>query len=331
MTILITGGTVVSSTGAADRTSSSTARRSRRCSRPVPPCSARTWRPPSTRVHRRDRQVRHPRRHRRPHPHGDAVRRHLRLRHVRDRHPRGGLGRHHDDRRLRRADARPAGAGPGCRLAREGRRQLRDRLRLPPDHRRRQRRVAQGDGRADRRGHHQLQAVHGLSGRLPVQRRADRAGHADRGRQRRPDHDARRERFGHRRARPAGARARRDRAVLPRRDPAVADRAGGDPPGDHAGRPDRRAALRRARVGQAGAGPHRRGPRRRSERVRRDLPAVPVPVARGEPRCARIRRGEVGLLDAAALPGRGPSGRAVAVHPHRRRHAASRPTTARSA
>ena len=45
-------------------------------------------------------------------------------------------------------------------------------------------------------------------GRLPVLGRADRAGHAGGGRQRRPDHDARRERFGHRRSRPAGARPR---------------------------------------------------------------------------------------------------------------------------
>ena len=134
-----------------------------------------------------------------------------RQRHVRDRHPRGGVGRHDHHRRLRRAGARAAGAGPGRAVAREGRRQLRRRLRLPPDHRRGRRRVAQGDGRADRRGHHQLQAVHGLPGRVPVQRRADRAGHADGGRQRRADHDARRERLGHRRAGAAGARARRDR------------------------------------------------------------------------------------------------------------------------
>ena len=32
--------------------------------------------------------------------------------------------------------------------------------------------LAQGDGRADRRGHHQLQAVHGLPGRLLLRRRA---------------------------------------------------------------------------------------------------------------------------------------------------------------
>ena len=42
-----------------------------------------------------DRQVRHPGRHRRPHAHGAAVRRHLRQGHLRDRHP-GGRVRRHD-------------------------------------------------------------------------------------------------------------------------------------------------------------------------------------------------------------------------------------------
>ena len=52
--------------------------------------------------HRRDRQVRAAGRDRRAHAHGDAVRRHLLGGYVRDRHPRRGVGRHHDDRRLRR-------------------------------------------------------------------------------------------------------------------------------------------------------------------------------------------------------------------------------------
>src|SRR5262245_48692691 len=72
-------------------------------------------------------------------------------------------------RLLRGAGARTASAGPGRALAREGRRQLRDRLRVPPDHRRRGCRVAEGDGRVDRGGHHQLQAVHGLPRRVPVE------------------------------------------------------------------------------------------------------------------------------------------------------------------
>ena len=138
--------------------------------------------------------------------------------------------------------------------------QLRDRLRLPPDRRRRRRRVAQGDGRAGRRGRHQLQAVHGLPRRLLQRRRPDPAGHADGRGQRLDDHDARRERHRHRRARRAGAGPRRDRPDQPRAHPAVGDRGGGHPPRDHAGPPHRRPALRRAHVGQAG-GRHARGRR----------------------------------------------------------------------
>ena len=65
------------------------------------------------------------------------------------------------------------------------------------------------------RGHHQLQAVHGLSGRLLLRRRPDPAGDAERRRVRRDDHDARRERHRHRRARRAGAGPRRDRPDVP--------------------------------------------------------------------------------------------------------------------
>ena len=88
------------------------------------------------------------------------------------------------------------------RMARQGRRQLRHRLRLPPDHRRRRRGVAEGDDVPRRqRGHHQLQAVHGLPGRLLHRRRPDPAGDAERRRVRGGDDDARRERHRHRRAR----------------------------------------------------------------------------------------------------------------------------------
>ena len=59
---------------------------------------------------RRERQVGHPRRDRRAHPHGAAVRRDVRQGHVRDRHARGGLRRHDDDHRLR-----GPGQGPGLR------------------------------------------------------------------------------------------------------------------------------------------------------------------------------------------------------------------------
>ena len=103
----------------------------------------------------------------------------VRLGHLRDRHPGRGLGRHHDDRRLRRAAHGRARAGRAGRLARQGRRAMRDRLRVPPDHRRRRRRLAQGHGRAGRRGHHELQALHGLPGRLLQRRRPDPAGDAD--------------------------------------------------------------------------------------------------------------------------------------------------------
>ncbi len=155
--------------------------------------------------HRRHRQVRHPGRRRRAHPHGAAVRRHLRLRHLRDRHPGRRLGRHHHHRRLRRAERGPLAArGPG-RLARQGRRQLRHRLRLPHDRLRRQRGDAQGDGPAGGGGRHLLQAVHGLPRRLLQRRRADPARHAALRRERRPDHDARRERHRHRRPGRTGA------------------------------------------------------------------------------------------------------------------------------
>ena len=49
-----------------------------------------------------------------------------------------------------------------------------------------------------------------------------------------------------------------------------------------------------------GAGGGRRGPPRRAQRVRRDVPAVPLPDARGPARPARLRGRQVGLLDAAA-------------------------------
>ena len=87
--------------------------------------------------------------------------------------------------------------------------------------------------------------------------------------------------------------------------------------------PHRRPALRRARQRQAGRRADRLGPRQRPERLRRDLSAVPVPVARGaarrlEPGVGRLRGREVGLLDAAALPGRGPPGPHVAGAAHQR-------------
>ena len=143
----------------------------------------------------------------------------VRLRHVRDRHARGCLGRHDDDHRLRRPAAGHARAGRTRGVARQGCRRMPHRLRLPPDHRRRRRRLAQGDGRARRRGHHQLQAVHGLPGRLLQRRRPDPAGDADGRLERLHDHDARRERHRDRRAGAAGAGGGPHRPDLPRRSP----------------------------------------------------------------------------------------------------------------
>ena len=128
---------------------------------------------------------------------------------------------------------RRAGRGRPGRLARQGRGQLRHRLRVPPDHRRRRRVQPQGDGHPDRRGRHQLQAVHGVPGGLLRRRRAGPSGHAEVGRDRAADHDARRERPGHRRAGRAALLLGQDRPLLPRHRPGLADGGGGHPSGDH--------------------------------------------------------------------------------------------------
>ena len=150
---------------------------------------------------RRDRQVGGPRRDRRPHPHGAAVRRHLRQGHLRDRDPCGGLRRDHHDHRLRRAAPRREPARGARRLACQGGWQRLHRLRLPHDHQRRPRRRPGRDGHPGRRGGDQLQAVHRLPGRLPQRRRRHLPRHAADRQERRADHDARRERTGHRRGR----------------------------------------------------------------------------------------------------------------------------------
>ena len=132
--------------------------------------------------HRRRRALRAARRHRRAHPHGDAVRRHLLGGHVRDRDPGRGLGRHHHDRGLRGPGQGHLAARHAGQVARQGRRPLRDRLRLPHDRLRRQRHVPEGDGGVHRRGREQLQDVHGLPGRVLRDRRGDRPGHDQGGR-----------------------------------------------------------------------------------------------------------------------------------------------------
>ncbi len=99
-------------------------------------------------------------------------------------------------------------------------------------------------------------------------------------------------------AAPAG-RVRQDRPVLPRRGPLRRVRGRGDEPGHPPGRGGRGARLHRPPVGARGPGRGPRGARSRLARLRRDLPAVPVPVAR-RPRatgskapssCARRRSG----------------------------------------
>ena len=100
---------------------------------------------------------------------------------------------------------------------------------------------------------------------------------------------------------------RHDRPDRPRPRPQGRLRGRGDQPRHPPRRGRRGAGLHRPPVGAGGA---RGGPRRarpRHGRVRRDLPAVPVPLAR-RPR-QRVRGREVRLLPAA--PREGPLGRAL--------------------
>ena len=143
-------------------------------------------------------------------------------RHVRDRHhaPRRGAASPRSSTSPCRTPASSVQDGARPRGTRKADGNCAIDYALPPDHRRRRRRVAEGDDVPRRqRGHHQLQAVHGLPGRLLHRRRPDPAGHADGRRVRGDDHDARRERHRHRRARRAGARPRRDRPEVPRASP----------------------------------------------------------------------------------------------------------------
>ena len=144
-------------------------------------------------------------------------------------------------------------------------------------------------------------------GRLLQRRRGDLPGDAADRPERRADHDARRERDGHRRRGGADRRRRDDRPDRSRAGPQGRLRGRGDQPGHPARRGGRRAGLHRPPVGEGGDGRGARGARPRLEGVRRDVPAVPVPLAR-RPR-ARVRRREVRLLTAAAH--RRPPGRPV--------------------
>ena len=217
MRTLITNGTVVTADGSygadvLDR------RRDDRPDRARPRGAAGS---PPTRPSTRPGSYVIPGAHRRPHPHGAAVRRHVRQGHLRDRDARRGVRRDDLDRRLRRPVARQVAARGPRRVARQGRGQRRHRLRLPHDHERRQRRHARRDGRARRRGRARLQAVHRVSGRLLQRRRRDLPGDAADREERRADHDARRERHGHRRRRGADRRGRQDRPDTATASPAT--------------------------------------------------------------------------------------------------------------
>ena len=127
--------------------------------------------------HRRDRQVRHPRRHRRAHPHGAAVRRHrghpTPSRPARA-PPRGAARRSIIDfavQTLRRSACRTA-SPPGTRRPRATARSTTASTRSSAASTTTR---SQAMRDAARRGHHELQAVHGLPGRLLLRRRADPA------------------------------------------------------------------------------------------------------------------------------------------------------------
>ena len=114
--------------------------------------------------HRREGAAGHPRRHRSAYAHGAAVRRHVGVRRLRDRHasPRriGGTTTIIDFAVQYKGQSLNAGAST---LAREGRRQDVDRLRLSSHLHRSAGRAAAGDEVDDRRGRDELQTVHGLS------------------------------------------------------------------------------------------------------------------------------------------------------------------------
>ena len=198
---------------------------------------------------------------RRPHPHGAAVRRHVRQGHVRDRHAGGGVRR--DDHRSstsrssRRAKSLREGLDAWHAKA-EGNAVIDYGFHMimsdvNDD-------IARRDGRAGRRGRPRLQAVHRLPGRLLQRRRGDLPGDAADREERRADHDARRERAWPSTSSPADlVAAGTTDPVLPRPRPQPDLRGRGDQPGHPPGRGGRRARLHRPPLGARRA---RRGPRR---------------------------------------------------------------------
>jgi len=115
---------------------------------------------------------------------------------------------------------------------------------------------------------------------------------------------------------------------VPRPDQAARARGRGHQPGDQPWRGWLTARCTSCTVRGARAGGGRRGAGRRAERLRRDLSAVPLPVAR-RPRAAGLRGREVRLLAAAAHPG--PFGRACGAGCAPTTCRSCPPTTARSA
>ena len=296
-TTLIKNGTVViADRRGRGRRARSTARRSPRSLRARAGRGARES--PPTRVDRRHRQVRDPRRHRRAHPHGAAVRRH-RSRPTRSRParaPRRGAASRRSSTSPCSAPARTCTTASPTGTAR------------PTATARSTTRFHQIIGGVDdeslkamtylvdNEGITSFKLFMAYPGVFYSRRRPDPAGDADRRRVRRDDHDARRERHRHRRARRPGARPRRDRPEVPLAHPAVAELEG---EATHRaivlgqGR-RQRAAVHRAHVGQRGARRGRRGPPRGPQRVRRDVPAVPLPDARGPPRRSPASRAPSG-------------------------------------
>ena len=166
--------------------------------------------------HRRQRQVRAPRRHRRAHAHGHAVRRHHLGRRLRIRHHRRRLRRHHHHRRLRDPIQRPDAPSRLRHVDEEGRGQGRHRLRLPHDHHRAVGPGGDRDGRAGQAGRDLVQAVHGLSRRVHAGRCEHLPRHAAHGKERRHHLHARRERRRDRRAGQGSARPGPHRAEVSR-------------------------------------------------------------------------------------------------------------------
>ena len=110
----------------------------------------------------------------------------------------------------------------------------------------------------------------------------------------------------------------RDLALLPRRVTAVGTGRGGHPPRHHAGKVTG-APLYVVHVSAKQAMEQiRHCPRRRGQRVRRDLPQylyLSLEEQLGRPGS----KAPNGCLDRRCAPARTPSGRAVALHPRRRR------------